>query len=68
MLPCTLCANVPQVVDMKIVIISFSPENIPKWKMVKGTVAEYDIHPLYPDEFKIQSLSLSPNPCQFVFL
>jgi hypothetical protein len=30
--------------------------------MVKGTAAEYDIYPLYPDELKTQSLSLTPNP------
>lgn len=32
--------------------------DIPEWKMVMVTVAEYHIHPLYPDELKTQSLSL----------
>jgi hypothetical protein len=37
---------------LKIAILSFIAGGIPKWKRVKGTTAEYTIHPLYPDEIK----------------
>ena len=60
--PSCFRTSVPSICSGKIVIISFIAGGIPKWKMVKGTVAEYHIHPLYPDELKTQSLSLTPNP------